>query len=391
MRITVASSGLGHVARGVEAWAADLGRALAERGEAVTLCKGAGTPEAPHERVLPCWRRSDPKTLWLARRLPRRFVWRLGLHGPLGIEQTTFNFRLIAHLRANRVDILHTQEPQCASTVQLARRLGLVRTRTVLGSATNEPFDFLKKITYLQHLAPYYLEEARAAGAWKPTWRAIPNFIDTRAFRPGRAAALRAELGIPADGLVVLTAAAIKREHKRVDYLLQEFSRLVRSQPQLPVWLVVAGGKEPESDELIQMGRDLLGERVRFLVSYPRPRMAELYQAADLFVLTSLREMFGIVLLEAAASGLPCVVHQHPVIQWVVGPGGHALDMAAPGALAAALQQLLGSLDRCRELGRQARRYCEDNFSQDRVVDQIVDYYRFVHNHARSRRACAAG
>jgi len=40
MRITIASSGLGHVARGIEAWAADLGRALAQRDLDVSLCKG---------------------------------------------------------------------------------------------------------------------------------------------------------------------------------------------------------------------------------------------------------------------------------------------------------------------------------------------------------------
>ena len=59
------------------------------------------------------------------------------------------------------------------------------------------PWTFLRQITYLQHLAPHHLEEARDAGVWRPTWTAIPNFIDTDLFRPGRWDALRADLGIP--------------------------------------------------------------------------------------------------------------------------------------------------------------------------------------------------
>ena len=46
MKICIAASGLGHVARGIEAWAADLGAALAGRGLEVTLCKGGGEAEA---------------------------------------------------------------------------------------------------------------------------------------------------------------------------------------------------------------------------------------------------------------------------------------------------------------------------------------------------------
>ena len=48
-------------------------------------------------------------------------------------------------------------------------RLGLVRTKTILAHGTEEPAAFLKKITYLQHLAPWHLEECRTAGVWKPT------------------------------------------------------------------------------------------------------------------------------------------------------------------------------------------------------------------------------
>jgi glycosyltransferase involved in cell wall biosynthesis len=383
VRIVIASSGLGHVARGIEAWAADLGSALADRGEAVTLCKGGGEAEAPFERVIPCWQREATKTQRLLRLLPRRGTWRLGLSSGYGIEQSTFALGLIQHLRRERVDVLHVQDPQVAIITQRAWKLGLVRTRVILAHGTEEPLEYQKKIAYLQHLAPWHLEQARGAGVWKPTWTAIPNFIDIDLFHPGRAPALRDELGIPRDGLVVLTVAAIRRHHKRIDYLIDEFARLREQEPGLPVWLVVAGGWETDTDELVALGRQKLGDRVRFLVRYPRGRMPELYRMADVFVLGSLNEMLGIVLLEAAASALPSLVSRHPVIRWVVGPGGEAIDMEAPGALTESLRAWLSDPARGRSLGEQARQHCLEHFSRDRVVDQILDYYRFVLTHDR--------
>jgi 1,2-diacylglycerol 3-alpha-glucosyltransferase len=378
LTITVASSGLGHVARGIEAWANDLALALDERGLPVTLCKGGGVAERPFERVIPCWQRGASKTKRLLQILPRHGSWRIGLGSGYEIEQLTFTSRLIRLLRRERADILHVQDPFIAILAQRARKLGLIRTRTILAHGTEEPLSFLRRIEYLQHLAPWHLEQARNAGVWKPAWTAIPNFIDTTLFAPGRCDALRAELNIPQDGLVVLSVAAIKRQHKRVDYLVSEIARLRKKSPNLPVWLVVAGGMEPQTEEVIAEGKRLLGDRVRFLVRFPRSRMPDLCRAADVFCLGSLLEMMPIALLEATASGLPCVVNRQAVMQWMIGPGGEAIDMSVPGALAATLEPLLCSPSARERLSKLARDHCHDNFSKGPVVDRIIAYYNQV-------------
>src|SRR5262249_3249132 len=148
----IASSGLGHVARGIEAWADDLGAALAARGEDVTLCKGAGPANRPYEHVISCWQRDSRRTQRLLKWLPKRIFWRLGLGCAVSIEQTTFSLGLLRHLRRRRADILHVQDPHLALIVQRARQLGLVRTRTILAHGTEESTAFLRRITYLQHL-----------------------------------------------------------------------------------------------------------------------------------------------------------------------------------------------------------------------------------------------
>ena len=374
-RVAIASSGLGHVARGIEAWASDLGAALAQRGLPVILCKGSGQAEHPHERVVPCWTRESPVAQRLLRRMPRFLGWRLGLGNGYGIEQTTFAWNLIGVLRRERIDILHVQDPQVAVLMQRARAMGLIKARTILAHGTEESLEFQQRINYLQHLAPWHLEEAKAAGVWKPQWTAIPNFIDTDLFSPGSSPSLRAELGIPERAVVVLTASAIKRHHKRVDYLLDEFAGSREQLPQASVYFVVAGGWESETDELVLEGKERLGDRVRFLIRFPRERMPELYRAADLFVMGSLKEMMPIALLEAAASGLPCVVHRHPVMEWMIGPGGRSADLSRKGALAATLSELVQSPDQRRQLGQAARDHCLANFSRHQVVDQILEYY----------------
>ncbi len=389
LKIAVASSGLGHVSRGIEAWAADLARALADRGEDVTLYKGGGASEAPHEEVVPCWQRGEARTERLLRLFPPRFFWRLGIGTAYGVEQTTFAFNLIARLRRGQFDVLHVQDSRVALLAQAAWRLGLTRAVPVLAHGTNEQLAFLQRIHYLQHLAPWHLEQAREGGAWRPTWTAIPNFIDTDQFRPGRSDALRDELRIPRDAFVVVTAAAIKKEHKRIDYLLEECSGLLAAAPGRPFTLVVAGGRESDTDELVSRGQQLLGDRVRFLVRFPRQRMADLYRLADAFVLCSLREMMPIALLEATASGVPCLVNRHPIMEWMVGPGGRAIDMASRGALSAALLDLGTDPAARAELGVGARRHCLTQFSRDRVMEQILAYYAFAVHHRRGvvRRA----
>lgn len=378
IRIAVASSGLGHVARGIESWAADLAAALDRRGESVRLYKGGGQADLPHEQVIACWQRESPAVARLLRWLPRRGTWRLGLHSSYGIEQTTFALALLPRLRRDRIDVLHVQDPQVALIVQGAYRLGLVRTRVILAHGTEEALRFQRRITYLQHLAPWHLESAQAAGVWKPSWTAIPNFIDADQFHPGRSDCLRSELGIGPDELVILTVAAIKRQHKRIDFLLAEFAQLLELMTDRPVRLVVAGGKEADTDDLVRQGRDLLGDQVRFLVRFPRGRMPDLYRMANIFVLGSLKEMMPIALLEAMASGLPCVVSDHPVVSWMVGPGGEAIDMGRSGNLARVLADLSTDGPRRRARGEAARIRSTATFGADRVVTSILDYYQQV-------------
>lgn len=263
----------------------------------------------------------------------------------------------------------------------------------------------------------------------------MPNFVDCEVFRPAADVAgkqaLRQALGVPSDTLVVGCVAAVKKHHKRIDYLIREFHqwavdsrqstealnpRVNRPpytvhRPQHSGYLLIAGAKTGETDELITLAESLIPGRYKILTDLGRDRMPDLYRAMDVFVLTSLFEMMPIALLEALASGLPAITNDHPVLTWMTGAvgsgqwavdsgqshrqpstvyrqpspvprllstgvGGTAIDMSEDGALTHALAEL--TPEWIAEHGRQARERALQMFSREVVISQYVDYYRQV-------------
>ncbi|HEY8610215.1 MAG TPA: glycosyltransferase family 4 protein [Roseomonas sp.] len=128
--------------------------------------------------------------------------------------------------------------------------------------------------------------------------RLIPNGIDPARLRPLRPGALRAELGIPAEDLVIGSVGSLITR-KGPDVLLAAFARLAHPS----AWLILAGSG-PERERLEAM-TDALGvaPRVRFVGNVEEPGVV--YDAMDIHVLASRSEAFGLVLVEAALSGVP--------------------------------------------------------------------------------------
>jgi glycosyltransferase involved in cell wall biosynthesis len=100
----------------------------------------------------------------------------------------------------------------------------------------------------------------------------------------------------------------------------------------------------------------------------------DVYRGATAFVLPSLYEPFGIVLLEAMANGLPCVASDRCAMPEIVGEGmtGHVVDPTDPDALAAALVKV-GEPEVARRMGEAGRQRVREYFNWDSVAGRILD------------------
>ena len=369
LRVAIACSGLGHVRRGIETWAEDLATALTRLG--LDVCLFGGGHNAG-QRVA-CLRRTG-RAARTASATARNFGgWRYGFGSAYEVEQLTFALNLMRRIRTG-YDILHVQDPLIARCLDLAHAKGLSRARVILANGTEETPEKLAQLSHVQELTP------TAAIAWQArerrprTIHAIPNFVDTSVFSPGDRTAARSALGLPREGSMVLCCAAIRSVHKRIDWLIDEFAVATAGWPNPPL-LVIAGAREDEADAIMAAGHARLGEKVKFLVDFPRTSMPELYRAADIFVLPSLHEAFGIVLLEAMASGLPVICHDNAVFRYVTGPAALRADLSARGGLAGAFKAMTPMR---AHLAGQARAHVQAQFSQTAVAERIVDMYSAV-------------
>lgn len=134
----------------------------------------------------------------------------------------------------------------------------------------------------------------------------IPGGVDVERFHPAPdRSAVRARLGLPPDTTILLTVRRLV-PRMGLENLLQAFAQVSREQDDL--YLVIGGRGRLESTLHALAGQLGIANRVRFIGFIPEEDLPVYYQAADLFVLpTSALEGFGLITLEALATGLPVV------------------------------------------------------------------------------------
>ncbi|MBL9136106.1 MAG: glycosyltransferase family 4 protein [Verrucomicrobiales bacterium] len=367
-RIAIACSGLGNIRRGNETWARDASAALHRAGASVTLIGGGPEPEAacPYVR-LPNLHREFPL---LRRWWPwsRRYL----------LEQLSFLFPLRRYLRVHGFQAVHLCDPDLA--LQLHRRQGAHRIPIVFKDGMCLGPHWCSRIPFVQVLAPHYRDVlAREAGVSTEGWFVIPHMVDPAEFVPPPDRALpraaRPDLSLPPNAFVIMGVGDFSAGgNKRLDWLVRETARLPA---ELNAHLVLAGQAAASDFAAFQQSaRTALGDRVRLLRNLPRREVARLYQVADVYAHAATREPFGIVFLEAMASGLPILGHTWDVTRWIIGDAGIALDMTAPGALATHLEELARHPDRRADLGVVARRRVLARFSPDALIPQYLELYR---------------
>ena len=142
-------------------------------------------------------------------------------------------------------------------------------------------------------------------------------------------------------------------------------------------WRVVGDG--PERPALERLATELgLADRVDFAGALPHDAAVEAAQTAEIAVLPSVDEAFGVAYIEAMAGGVPaigCLHEPGPEEIARCGAGIRLVPPADPEALAAALARLLGDGEERRRLGAQARATVQEHFTWPRCGRETVAAY----------------
>ena len=158
---------------------------------------------------------------------------------------------------------------------------------------------------------------------------------------------------------------------------------------QVPVRFFVAGVGTHEQALREHVERDGLDGHVEFLGFVPDEELAMFYAAADLAVVPSLYEPFGMVALETMAAGTPCIAADTGGLRELVvhDATGLRFEPGDPASLAGAILRLLTDARLDRRLTLDARRMLNDQFSWTSIADRTVDVYeRAIREERRLRR-----
>jgi N-acetyl-alpha-D-glucosaminyl L-malate synthase BshA len=201
----------------------------------------------------------------------------------------------------------------------------------------------------------------------------IPNFVDTDRFSPAPAMAAHAPARPGAPRVVVHVSNF--RPLKRVGDVVRVFARL---RAEIPAVLRLVGDG-PDRAAVVELARslgvsaavELVGERVD---------LPEVLRGADLFLLPSESESFGLAALEALSCGVPVVASDVGGVPEVVTDGetGLLAPVGDVAAMAAHARRLLTDDGLRARMGQAARRDAERRFSLEPAVDRYEALYRRV-------------
>ncbi|MFF0489601.1 D-inositol-3-phosphate glycosyltransferase [Nocardia sp. NPDC004068] len=203
---------------------------------------------------------------------------------------------------------------------------------------------------------------------------------DLARYRPGDRAAARTELGLLPHEQVVAFVGRIQ-PLKAPDVLVRAAARVLAEEPGRALRVLIVGGPSgtglERPDALIELAAELgIADRVTFLPPQPPQRLVRIYRAADLVAVPSYNESFGLVAIEAQASGTPVLAAHVGGLGTAVrdGVSGLLVPNHSTAEWAAALRRLLNDPIRLRHMGIAAVDHAAE-FSWEHTAEGLLDSY----------------
>jgi len=307
----------------------------------------------------------------------------------------------VAREDGNRYDLIHShywlsgwvgraaKEFLDVPLVASFHTLGKVKNYSLSGGETAEPPARLRGEQAVideadRILAPTPLEAGQLVGLYgadPDRIRIVPPGVDHAIFRPRDRAAARARLHL--SGLRLALFVGRLQAHKGPDVAIRTLSEAVARDPEASAELVlgIVGGPSGEGAgaevaRLMELASALgVSDRVILFPPQPHERLADFYAAADVVLMPSRSESFGLVALEAQACGTPVVAASVGGLRTVVRGGGILVEGHDPGDHAEALLAILTDPGLAMRLGAAGARESLA-FSWDATSHEVAEVYR---------------
>ena len=201
--------------------------------------------------------------------------------------------------------------------------------------------------------------------------KVIPNAIDVEIFKPKDKDFIRKKLKVSSNRKVILFAAAnLKDERKGVKYFFKSLKNIKDSN-----YLVLTIGKKINLTEEIKTGVDV--RQLGYV--HDKKLLSETYNAADIFCITSIDEVFGLTVTESMACGVPVVGFRVGGIpEQVTEDCGIMVKSKDTEALGRAIEKLLND----DEMRKKFSENCRKRVLQSYTIEKFTDNYIKVYNNA---------
>jgi len=227
-----------------------------------------------------------------------------------------------------------------------------------------------------------YIESSDARGLFEQNrgkWMELPFGVDTQAFLPReRPSELFARLNLDQNKPTLLFVGGMDVAHyfKGIPVLLKALRILKNSG--VKVQAVLVGEGDLREKFQLQAQSYGLNNMVRFTGYVDNNELPYFYNMADLFVLPSINqgEAFGMVLLEAMASGVPVVASDLPGVRSVAQDGGLVFTPNIPEELAETIAGYFSDETNQDEWRQRARAIVEEKYTWEGIVKRLDGVYR---------------
>ncbi|MDY0287624.1 MAG: glycosyltransferase family 4 protein [Sphaerochaeta sp.] len=218
----------------------------------------------------------------------------------------------------------------------------------------------------------------------------LPNGVDLGRFAQGDGKAFRAEHSIPQGRFVCLTMARFDVQKNQVG-LVRQLPSLLAKNPEIHFLLIGPVTNRAYRDQVEREAKELqVADHLTIIegLPYNGPALVDAYHAADCFVLPSLHEPFGMVVLEAWASSLPVAVSRRGGLAALIQEGETGLFFDPElgpheeGGIASVLKRVAGDPGLQASLGRAGHENAVASYSWDIITGRLEEIYERVYEHS---------